>query len=93
MSIFIWIGMRLSVDKAGRVLLPKPLRDRFRLGVGSQLEVEVHEDHLRLVPIGHGPAVSQENGWWVHQGVPDPGADLAEAIAGHRDQRIEDLRR
>lgn len=81
----------LSIDTAGRVVLPKPLRDRFRLRPGSRLEVEVHEDHLRLIPLSRGPALVQTDGWWVHQGVPD--ADLTEAVGRHRRDRLEDLER
>jgi AbrB family looped-hinge helix DNA binding protein len=83
----------LSIDRAGRVVLPKPIRDRLRLRPGSRLEVEVHDDHLRLIPLARGPALVEERGWWVHQGTPDPGADLAEAVERHRRERIEDLGR
>ena len=31
-------GMKLKVDKAGRVILPKPLRDRMGLQEGSELD-------------------------------------------------------
>ena len=83
--------MRLTVDKAGRVVLPKPLRDRFRLRPGSSLDVDVHDDHLRLIPVSQGPALVKRGGWWVHQGVPEAGADLVEAVQRHRNERLEDL--
>jgi AbrB family looped-hinge helix DNA binding protein len=86
-------GMIRTIDKAGRLVLPKRLRDRFRLRPGSKLELEVHEDHLRLIPVAQGPALVQENGWWVHQGLPDPDADLAEAVERHRSERLEDVGR
>jgi AbrB family looped-hinge helix DNA binding protein len=83
----------LSIDKAGRLVLPKPLRDRFRLRAGSHLEIEVHEDHLRLVPVEREPALVRRDGWWIHQGRPDGDVDLAEAVVRHRRERLEDLAR
>jgi AbrB family looped-hinge helix DNA binding protein len=87
-------GMRsttVTIDKAGRLVLPKALRDRFRLVPGSQLEVEIREDHLELRPLGMGPALVKVDGWWVHQGVPETGSDLVEALARHRNERLEDI--
>jgi len=83
----------LSVDRAGRVVIPKHLRDRFRLRAGSQLQIEVHDDHLRLVPVIRGPALTERDGWWVHQGIPDGDADLTEAVDHHRRDRLDDLLR
>jgi AbrB family looped-hinge helix DNA binding protein len=86
-------GMRVPIDKAGRIVLPKALRDRFRLRAGSRLDVEVHDDHVRLVPVSPGPALRRLEGWWVHQGTPDPGADLVEALERHRTARLGEFHR
>jgi AbrB family looped-hinge helix DNA binding protein len=34
---------RLTVDKAGRVVLPKPVRDELQLSPGDSLELESSE--------------------------------------------------
>lgn len=58
----------VRVDRAGRVVLPKPLRDRLGLGAGSRLEIDVHDGDLRLRRLDAGPVLVQKRGWWVHLG-------------------------
>jgi AbrB family looped-hinge helix DNA binding protein len=52
--------MRATIDKAGRLVLPKPLRDRVGLRPG---EVEVFADGagLRVVPIA-GDVLEERDG-------------------------------
>lgn len=38
----------LIIDKAGRVVLPKPMRDRLHLDAGSKLRIEVVDDRLEI---------------------------------------------
>ena len=42
--------MTLKIDKAGRVVPPKPVRDRLRLRAGSDLEIEelIKKGSLRM---------------------------------------------
>jgi len=55
--------MRLVVDTAGRIVIPKALRDRLRLSPGTELEAEIEDDRLVATPVG-GPDVVliEENG-------------------------------
>jgi len=41
----------LTVDKAGRVVLPKPVRDELQLTAGDSLELESFEDQIVLRPV------------------------------------------
>lgn len=84
---------RIAIDKAGRLLLPKALRDRFRLRPGSQLKVEVRDDHLELRPLEQGPALAKEDGWWIYQGAADSVEDLESAVREHRSDRLARLAR
>lgn len=51
------------MDTAGRIVIPKALRDRLRLSPGTELEVEIEDDRLVATPVG-GPDVVliEENG-------------------------------
>jgi AbrB family looped-hinge helix DNA binding protein len=43
-------GMTLTIDKAGRIVVPKAIRDQFALHPGSELALEPTADgfHLRV---------------------------------------------
>lgn len=83
----------LAVDKSGRVILPKGLRERFRLHAGSRLEVEIHEDYVLLKPVSAEAPLVRRDGWWVHQGVPESDDRLLDAVETHRQERLDDVSR
>lgn len=49
--------MQMSIDRAGRVVIPKPLREQLGLTAGSQLEAEVVGDHLEITARRHAPQI------------------------------------
>jgi len=58
--------MVVSIDRAGRVVIPKEVRDRLSIGADSQLDIEVDGDSIRLVPVRtRGRRVVEVNGWPV----------------------------
>jgi AbrB family looped-hinge helix DNA binding protein len=42
--------MKVSLDTAGRVVVPKPLRDALGIAPGMPLEIDVVDGHLELSP-------------------------------------------
>jgi len=40
--------MRVSIDRSGRVVVPKPMRDELGLVPGTPLEIDVVDGHLEL---------------------------------------------
>lgn len=40
--------MMVTIDRAGRVVIPKEIRDRLELGPDSELDIEVEGDSIRL---------------------------------------------
>jgi AbrB family looped-hinge helix DNA binding protein len=82
-------GMTLRMDKAGRVVLPKPLRDRLGLRDGSDLEVEETAEGIVLKPLVEDrPSMIKRDGLWVHTGRVPPGFDIVQAIRDEREERI-----
>jgi AbrB family looped-hinge helix DNA binding protein len=61
----------VSIDKAGRVVIPKELRDRLSIAADGVLEVEIDGDALRLTP-ARGPqrSFTIDDGWPVFGAVP-----------------------
>jgi AbrB family looped-hinge helix DNA binding protein len=42
--------MRITIDRAGRVVIPKPVRDQARLEAGMEIEVEFRDGRIELEP-------------------------------------------
>ena len=79
----------LTVDAAGRVVLPQPVRRRFHLQRGSQLAIEIEPDGIRLRPQTLSPTMSDEDGLLVHEG--EPTGDLLEAVEESRIRRDHEV--
>ena len=76
----------LTLDKAGRVVLPKPVRDEMQLRPGDALELESSEDRIVLRPRRGGVGLHQKQGIWVF--------GVGEAIpAGATDETLRQIRR
>jgi AbrB family looped-hinge helix DNA binding protein len=83
--------MTLKMDKAGRVILPKPVRDRLGLHEGSDLEVEETPEGVMLKPVEVRPSMVKKQGLWVHTGKVPPGFDVVQAVRDDREDRIRKL--
>ena len=47
--------MRMTIDKAGRLVIPAPIRDRAGLTPGTVLEISLDDTGVRLERIAEGP--------------------------------------
>ena len=83
-------GMTLKVDKAGRIILPKPIRDRLQLRAGSDLELQEIPGGVVLKPVEQRPSLVRRNGLLVHQGKAPRGFDWAEMVDAVREDRLKD---
>ncbi len=45
------VAMLVSMDRAGRIVVPKEIRDRLQLAPDAELELTAEGDSLRLTPI------------------------------------------
>ena len=55
-------AMRVTVDRAGRIVVPKALRERLGLAPGSALEATVAGGHLIATPVGPEVILMEDNG-------------------------------
>jgi AbrB family looped-hinge helix DNA binding protein len=67
--------MRATIDKAGRLVIPKPLRDRVGLSPG-EVEVTVDGAGLRVEPLA-GDELVEEGGRLV---IPASGAQIGDDL-------------
>ena len=82
----------VQIDQAGRMVLPKPLRDRLHLKTGDKLAFEVKGDAIELRPSRATGQLKRVNGVLVFTG-PAPLANGEDLVVESRDERINDLLR
>jgi AbrB family looped-hinge helix DNA binding protein len=78
--------MTLKIDRAGRVILPKPMRDRLGLHEGSALDVQETPEGVVLSPIDRRPSLVKRGSFWVHTGELPAGYDILKAIDEDREE-------
>jgi AbrB family looped-hinge helix DNA binding protein len=58
----------VRLDKAGRVVLPKSLRDELHLETGDTLELNSEGENVTLRPMRSKSPLHKKEGVWVFQG-------------------------
>ncbi len=80
--------IRLVIDKAGRVVIPKPLREELHLEPGDTLEMESAGEQITLRPVrGSGPLVKEHGVWVFHSGQPLPASATDAMLQQIREER------
>jgi AbrB family looped-hinge helix DNA binding protein len=80
----------VQMDSAGRVVLPKKVRERLRLRGGDMLGLEIRGEAIQLRPRKAKPQLQRVNGVLVlvaETSLPE-GVDL---VADSREERIEEI--
>jgi AbrB family looped-hinge helix DNA binding protein len=81
---------QITLDNAGRVVIPKPLRKELQLGPGDTLQLESNGDCITLRPIRPKAVLKKERGVWVYQGEPTD-ASIPDLIDREREKRLREL--
>jgi AbrB family looped-hinge helix DNA binding protein len=80
---------KLTLDQAGRVLIPKTLRQKLHLDPGDILQLESEEDEITLRPLRPKALPKKEHGVWVYQGEPSD-ASIPDMIDRNREKHIRE---
>jgi AbrB family looped-hinge helix DNA binding protein len=80
-------GARLRVDKSGRIVVPKRLRDHLGIHAEAELEVTPQSDGIFVRVVDEEPALVKVDGLWVHRGTRAD-ADWEHVIEDVRSERI-----
>jgi len=75
-----------KLDRFGRIVIPKPIRDGLGLEPGAELEVEEQGETIILTPADHPPFVKRKGHILVYTGKAE--GDLVDAVRRDREERI-----
>ncbi len=82
------VRARLTVDKVGRIVLPKPVRKKLQLAAGDELELESLDDGITLRPLRGTAQLRKKHGVWVfHCGEPLSASTVEETVEQVRRER------
>jgi AbrB family looped-hinge helix DNA binding protein len=84
-------GMALRIDKAGRIVVPKPLRERLGFKPDTGLEAIERPEGVLLKQVEQRASMVKVEGLWVHQGSAEPGANWDRILEDVREGRIESV--
>ena len=81
---------KITLDKAGRVVLPKIVRDELRLNPGDTLELTVEGEQMTLRPQRATSPLQRERGVWVFRsGEKLTAAETRETLRKIRERRSQ----
>ena len=82
--------MRSTIDKAGRVVIPAPIRERAGLVAGAELEITLEDSAIRLERVAPGPRLVKIGRRLVARPSPSshgqPTVDIAALIEEERNR-------
>jgi AbrB family looped-hinge helix DNA binding protein len=84
-------GMELRIDKVGRIVVPKPLRERFGFKPDTELEAIEKPEGVLLKRAEQRPPMVKVDGLWVHQGKAEAGANWERIVEDLRQEPIESV--
>jgi AbrB family looped-hinge helix DNA binding protein len=80
--------LRVVLDKAGRIVIPKRLRQELNLEPGDALELEKAGEQVTLQPVRATGRLTKEHGVWVFRtGQPLPVAVMNKVLWQSRERR------
>jgi AbrB family looped-hinge helix DNA binding protein len=82
------MNILLTIDKAGRVVIPRPLRKVLHLEPGDTLEMKSAGGQITLRPVrGTGPLTKEQGVWVFRTGQPLPASATDEMLQQLREER------
>ena len=82
------MNTQITIDKAGRIVLPKPLRQSLGLEAGDTLQLTSQGENISLRPVRGVSPLQKEKGVWVYR----TGRPLTEAAVQATRQEVHEDR-
>ncbi len=82
--------MTVTIDRAGRVVIPAPVRERLGLRPGTRLDLSIEDGAVRLAPAASPPRLVTRHGRLVARPTVQPeelpAVDIAALIEEERNR-------
>jgi len=78
--------MSITIDAAGRLVIPKAIREEFNLVAGSELEISTEGHGILLKVADSEPCLVPKEGLLVHHGSRVVDLDVVEFIRSGREK-------
>lgn len=87
--------MTVTIDSAGRLVIPKEIRDEAEIQPGMPLEISVNDGIIEIAPKSTGVRLVWKDGWLVAEPI-EPGPlltkeDINRAIRKSRNERMRSI--
>jgi AbrB family looped-hinge helix DNA binding protein len=79
--------METTLDRFGRIIIPKDVRDDMGLEAGAVLQIEKKGERIVLQPVQGEPQVTEKKGILVFTGTAI--GDVEAALHEHRKKRLK----
>ncbi len=84
-------AMTLKIDKAGRIVVPKSIRERLGFRPDTELEAIEQPGGVLLTRAKQQPPMVKVDGLWVHQGSAERGANWEHILESVREERTDSV--
>lgn len=81
--------MKTTLNRFGRVVVPKDIRDRLGLRPGTEIEIDEKGNEVVLKPVEHEPSLMVKEGILVYSGKAT--GDIRDAVRAQREERVKQL--
>jgi AbrB family looped-hinge helix DNA binding protein len=78
--------MKTTIDKFGRLVVPKNIRDRLGLKTGVEVEIEEQDSEIVIRQVEHRTPLRVEDGVLIFAGTAT--GDIADIVRRHREERL-----
>src|SRR5207302_8577406 len=85
------VSTTITIERAGRLVLPKAIREALRVGEGDSFEIEREDDRIVLSPVRTRAGLHKEHGVWVYRSGTAADVSIPDLIDRQRDQRTREL--
>jgi AbrB family looped-hinge helix DNA binding protein len=87
--------MKTTIDKAGRLVIPKKLRERAGIPAGAELDIRFNEDGAVEIalPAPKGEVVYENGLAFWRTGQKITAEEIDQAIEQAREERLDEIRR